>query len=37
MNSRIIPVVLYQEVAERIRQRIYSYDLKPGEWPCRPS
>lgn len=32
MSSRITPLVLYQEVAERLRQRIYSYDLKPGEW-----
>jgi DNA-binding GntR family transcriptional regulator len=30
--TRITPLVLYQEVAERLRQRIYSYDLKPGEW-----
>jgi DNA-binding GntR family transcriptional regulator len=30
--TRIIPTVLYQEVAERLRQRIYNYDLKPGEW-----
>ena len=32
MNPRIVPLVLYQEVAERIRQRIYTHDLKPGEW-----
>ncbi len=32
MNSRITPTVLYQEVVERLRQRIYNYDLKPGEW-----
>lgn len=32
MNTRIVPLVLYQEVAERLRQRIYSYELKPGEW-----
>ncbi len=32
MSSRIVPLVLYQEVAERIRQRIYSHDLKPGAW-----
>ncbi|MCL5123090.1 MAG: GntR family transcriptional regulator [Deltaproteobacteria bacterium] len=32
MNSRIAPTVLYQEVVERLRQRIYNYDLKPGEW-----
>jgi DNA-binding GntR family transcriptional regulator len=30
--TRIAPLILYQEVAERLRQRIYSYDLKPGEW-----
>jgi DNA-binding GntR family transcriptional regulator len=32
MSSRIVPLVLYQEVAERIRQRIYDHSLKPGEW-----
>ena len=32
MSPRIAPLVLYQEVAERICQRIYSRDLKPGEW-----
>ncbi len=32
LSPRIAPLVLYQEVAERIRQRIYSHDLKPGEW-----
>jgi len=31
MTNRIQPLVLYQEVAERIRQKIYSSDLKPGE------
>ena len=31
MSPHIAPLVLYQEVAERIRQRIYSHDLKPGE------
>jgi DNA-binding GntR family transcriptional regulator len=30
--TQIAPLILYQEVAERLRQRIYSYDLKPGEW-----
>ncbi len=32
MNGRITPIVLYQEVVERLRQRIYNYELKPGEW-----
>jgi DNA-binding GntR family transcriptional regulator len=32
LSPRIAPLVLYQEVAERIRQSIYSHDLKPGEW-----
>jgi DNA-binding GntR family transcriptional regulator len=32
MSTRITPIVLYQEVADRLRQRIYNYDLKPGEW-----
>lgn len=30
--SRIAPVALYQEVAERLRQRIYAHDLAPGAW-----
>ncbi|KON81879.1 GntR family transcriptional regulator [Azoarcus sp. PA01] len=30
--SRIAPLALYQEVAERLRQRIYSHDLAPGTW-----
>lgn len=30
--ARISQVVLYQEVAERLRQKIYNSDLKPGEW-----
>ncbi len=33
MNAgRIAPVALYQEVAERLRQRIYSHELQPGTW-----
>jgi DNA-binding GntR family transcriptional regulator len=31
LTSRITPIVLYQEVAERLRQKIYTYELKPGE------
>lgn len=31
-SSRIAPVALYQEVAERLRQRIYAHDLAPGTW-----
>ncbi len=31
-TSRIAPIALYQEVAERLRQRIYSHDLAPGTW-----
>jgi DNA-binding GntR family transcriptional regulator len=30
--TRITPLILYQEVAERLRQKIYRADLKPGEW-----
>lgn len=30
--DKITPLILYQEVAERIRQRIYSHHLQPGEW-----
>lgn len=32
MTSRIKPVALYQEVAERLRERIYSGELAPGQW-----
>jgi DNA-binding GntR family transcriptional regulator len=32
MSTRFVPLVLYQEVAERIRERIYNHELKPGEW-----
>jgi DNA-binding GntR family transcriptional regulator len=31
-SSRIAPLALYQEVAERLRQRIFSHDLPPGTW-----
>lgn len=30
--SRIAPLALYQEVAERLRQRIFAHELKPGTW-----
>lgn len=30
--GRIEPLALYQEVAERLRQRILSHDLPPGSW-----
>ena len=30
--SQIAPTALYQEVAERLRQRIYSHELPPGGW-----
>ena len=29
---QIAPTALYQEVAERLRQRIYSHELAPGAW-----
>lgn len=32
MASQIIPTALYQEVAERLRQRIFSHELPPGSW-----
>ncbi len=33
MNAtRIAPIALYQEVAERLRQRIFSHELPPGTW-----
>lgn len=33
MNStRILPTALYEEVAERLRQRIFAHDLPPGQW-----
>lgn len=31
-ESHIAPLALYQEVAERLRQRIYAHELKPGAW-----
>lgn len=30
--SRIAPLALYQEVAERLRQRIFSHELPAGTW-----
>lgn len=30
--TRIAPTALYLEVAERLRQRIFSHDLTPGDW-----
>jgi len=30
--ARIAQTALYQEVAERLRQRIYSHELPPGTW-----
>ena len=30
--SQIAPTALYQEVAERLRQRIYAHELQPGAW-----
>ena len=33
MNSgRIAQTALYQEVAERLRQRIFAHELPPGMW-----
>lgn len=32
MINRIAPTALYQEVAERLRQRIFSHELPPGTW-----
>lgn len=31
-SARIMPVALYEEVAERLRQRIFAHDLTPGQW-----
>lgn len=31
-SSRIAPLALYQEVAERLRQRIFAHELPPGTW-----
>src|SRR5512145_2233277 len=30
--THIAPTALYQEVAERLRQRIYAHELTPGTW-----
>jgi DNA-binding GntR family transcriptional regulator len=30
--NQIAPTALYQEVAERLRQRIYAHELEPGAW-----
>ncbi|MBN8442851.1 MAG: GntR family transcriptional regulator [Thauera sp.] len=30
--SRIAPLALYQQVAERLRDRIFSHELPPGTW-----
>jgi len=30
--TRIAPTALYQEVAERLRQRIFAHELTPGAW-----
>jgi DNA-binding GntR family transcriptional regulator len=30
--TRIAPIALYQEVAERLRQRIFAHELPPGSW-----
>ncbi|HMM73659.1 MAG TPA: GntR family transcriptional regulator [Rhodocyclaceae bacterium] len=32
MNDPIAPPALYQEVAERLRRRIFAHELKPGDW-----
>lgn len=32
MSARIAPTALYQEVAERLRQRIFAHELLPGTW-----
>lgn len=32
MTVRIAPTALYQEVAERLRQRIFAHELTPGTW-----
>jgi DNA-binding GntR family transcriptional regulator len=31
-SSRIVPTALYEQVAERLRQRIFAHDLAPGQW-----
>ena len=30
--NRIAPTALYQEVAERLRQRIFAHEIPPGSW-----
>jgi len=30
--NRIAPTALYQEVAERLRQRIFAHEIQPGSW-----
>ena len=30
--ARLAPRALYEEVAERLRQRIYARELAPGDW-----
>lgn len=32
MDLPIVPTALYQEVAERLRQRIFAHELPPGSW-----
>jgi DNA-binding GntR family transcriptional regulator len=32
MTPHIAPTALYQEVAERLRQRIFAHELAPGAW-----
>lgn len=32
MNATLAPRALYEEVAERLRQRIFARELAPGEW-----
>ncbi len=32
MDLQIVPTALYQEVAERLRQRIFAHELAPGSW-----
>lgn len=31
-HARIAPIALYEEVAERLRQRIFAHELPPGTW-----
>lgn len=32
LSAAIVPVALYEEVAERLRTRIFAHELEPGEW-----